>query len=117
MAPVFSFGILQWAQRLGGLAELLTAPSRCGQRFVHRTPWAGDPGLAAQLLNHVQTANGGVDANGYTTNPAFDLLAEPWIPHFRQAGLSQSIERVQVQTAAAAAFRRSHDLITQTAPS
>jgi len=54
-----SFGILQWAQRPGGLAELLTALHDAGSALFLEILGAADPGLAAQLLNHVQKANGG----------------------------------------------------------
>jgi hypothetical protein len=104
-----SFGLIQWAQRPGRLTELLIA-------FQQRQPAAfsaalggGDEALAASLLRHCAAPSFVVDAQGKTTDPQFDLVIDPWLARFKQAGLSRELQSVQVELAVSAfesSFRR-----------
>jgi len=95
-----SFGLIQWAQKPGRLTEILKAFSSAGPDDFARIFGDGDAALAAQLIAHTQKVRGGVDpATGLTTDPAFDLVNEPWVSRFRQAALFKPFQQVQVQTA------------------
>ncbi len=97
-----SFGVLQWAQRPGGLAEILQAmQSADSQKFVE-VFGAGDNSIASGLIQHVNGASGGVDPKtGISTNADFDLVAEPWKTRFRQAGETAVFQQTQVRVAMA----------------
>jgi peptidoglycan hydrolase-like protein with peptidoglycan-binding domain len=95
-----SFGLIQWAQKPGRLTEILQAFSNASPPDFANILGAGDASLGAQLIVHTQLANGGIDqATGETTDPAFDLVHEPWVSRFRQAALFKPFQQVQVQTA------------------
>ena len=92
-----SFGLIQWAQSPGRLHQILTAfhdadPARFAAHF-------GD--AAAGLLAHTAKPNGGVDAAGNSTDPNFNLVADPWTGRFTAAGLDPVFQKVQVSSAAA----------------
>ncbi len=93
-----SFGVIQWAQKPGRLAEILSAfHTADAARFS--TLFGGDA-AAAGLLAHVAKANGGVvPASGATTDPTFNLIADPWASRFRAAGLDPVFQTVQVNVA------------------
>jgi len=111
-----SFGLIQWAQKPGRLAEILQAFLADSSNDFVRILGAGDSNLADRLLVHTQKPNGGVDQKtGETTDPTFDLIEEPWVSRFRQAALSKPLQQVQVQTAVKD-FGRSLALIRQFAP-
>jgi peptidoglycan hydrolase-like protein with peptidoglycan-binding domain len=96
-----SFGLIQWAQRPGRLHELLAGFQRIEpDRFVTVVA-DGDADLADRLLRHTGGPNGGVTAQGVTTDPAFDLIAEPWATRFQHAGLDKPLQRAQVGMALA----------------
>ena len=107
-----SFGLIQWAQKPGRLAEILAAMIEADRdQFVSIFGGAAD--VAEALIAHCRKPHGGVDPKtGDTANPSFDLVAEPWISRFRQAALSVRFQQVQVQ-AALAAFQSSHKAIQQ----
>ncbi|MBV9879598.1 MAG: peptidoglycan-binding protein [Gemmatirosa sp.] len=110
-----SFGLIQWAQRPGRLTEILLAfraanPSRFAQIFG-----GGDADLAQRLIAHTRKPDGGLDAAGHATDPAFELIAEPWTTRFQQAALDRDFQRVQVDTAMRA-FRGSFAGIQAFAP-
>jgi|HubBroStandDraft_6_1064221.scaffolds.fasta_scaffold00054_16 hypothetical protein len=95
-----SFGLIQWAQKPGRLGEILKAFFAASAADFVRILGAGDPGVASGLTAHVQQANGGIDpATGQTTDPAFDLVNDPWVGRFRLAGLWKPFQQAQVQTA------------------
>ena len=93
-----SFGIIQWAQKPLRLKEILSAfHSADTARFNNL--FGGDS-AAAGLLTHVAKANGGVDKDsGVTIDPAFNLVAEPWVSRMRSAGLDPVFQKVQVTVA------------------
>jgi peptidoglycan hydrolase-like protein with peptidoglycan-binding domain len=95
-----SFGVIQWAQKPGRLAEILSAfQSADAARFSNL--FGGDA-TASGLLAHVAQASGGVDpVSGAATDPAFDLIADPWPSRFRAAGLDPVFQTVQVNVATA----------------
>jgi hypothetical protein len=94
-----SFGVIQWAQKPGRLSELLSAfHAADAARFSNL--FGGDSS-AAGLLAHVAQANGGVDVSGATTDPAFNLTADPWVSQLRAAGLDPVFQTVQVNLATA----------------
>ena len=95
-----SFGLIQWAQRPGRLSEILTAFSTANRADFIRILGNGDPGLADRLIQHTQKPNGGViHDTGLTTDPAFDLVNEPWVSRFREAAIAPNFQPVQVRTA------------------
>jgi peptidoglycan hydrolase-like protein with peptidoglycan-binding domain len=110
-----SFGLIQWAQRPGRLAEILAAMFEAdGDQFI--SIFGGAPDIAATLIAHCRKPSGGVDPKtGETVNPSFDLITEPWLSRFRQAALNARFQQVQVQVAQAA-FQSSYKAIQQFAP-
>ena len=111
-----SFGIIQWAQKPGRLAEILAAMSAADKSQFDDIFGGGDPDVAAALIAHCRKPSGGVDLkSGQTVNPAFDLTAEPWPSRFRQAALTARFQQVQVQRALAS-FTASYNAIRRLAP-
>ena len=81
-----SFGLIQWAQRPGRLAEIVYAFCQAGAEDFARIFGYGTLPTAQGLLAHIRKPNGGVDpASGTTTDPDFDLIYEPWVSRFRAA--------------------------------
>ena len=95
-----SFGVIQWAQKPGRLLEILKAFHNAdAARFS--AVFGGDA-AGVGLLAHVAKPNGGVDlTSGVTTDPAFDLIADPWKTRFIAAGLDPVFQTVQVEVATA----------------
>lgn len=93
-----SLGILQWSQKPNQLHAILKA---CSQRepdaWIHAI---GDEGEG--LLNHTAKPNGGLDALGWSLDPAFELSKDPWKGRFEALGASTALQRVQVDLATAA---------------
>jgi hypothetical protein len=58
--------------------------------------------LAQGLINHTAKPQGGINNQGQTTNPNFDLIKEPWVSRFREAGRNRDLQRMQVSTALSA---------------
>lgn len=111
-----SFGLIQWAQKPGRLAEILNAFLAASAADFIRILGDGAPGAASGLIAHTQEPEGGVDpATGETTDAAFDLIHRPWVSRFRQAALWKPFQQVQVQTALKA-LRGSLARIEQYAP-
>ena len=111
-----SFGLIQWAQKPGRLTDILKALAAASPNDYARIFGAADAGLAAQLMAHTQKPNGGIDpATGESTDPAFELINEPWVSRFRQAALFKLFQQVQVQTALNA-FSNSWNAIQGYAP-
>jgi hypothetical protein len=111
-----SFGLIQWAQKPGRLAEILNAFSSSGSPDFVRIFGAGDSTVATGLLAHTKQVNGGVNpATGLTTDSNFDLVNEPWVSRFRAAALWKPFQQTQVQTATSD-FRSSLAMIQQYAP-
>ena len=108
-----SFGLIQWAQRPGRLNEILNAFA--SQQAALFNAIFGGPAESAGLLAHTAKLGGGLDpVTRETTDPRFDLVREPWISRFKQAGLHPDMQRVQLRTALAAfqsAFSRLQDLM------
>ncbi len=95
-----SFGLIQWAQKPGRLAEILRAFALADPVAFAGFFTGGDANQAAEFVAHVKLAAGGVDPEtGETTNPAFDLVREPWVSRFQQAALFKPYQQVQVKTA------------------
>lgn len=111
-----SYGLIQWAQKPKRLAELLRAFST-----LHRDQFVavfgdGDASLADSLIAFTMRPNGGVDpATGVTTDPRFNLVAEPWVSRFRQATMVPEFQRAQID-AALRAFTASYQKIQTLAP-
>jgi hypothetical protein len=106
-----SFGLIQWAQKPGRLAEIVDAFQKSDAAEFARVFGGEDKGR--QLLAHLRKPSGGVDPQtGKTTDAGFDLIAEPWLGRFRAAGLSRTFQVTQVRTAAAA-FSQSVQKIRQ----
>lgn len=66
----------------------------------------GDASLADALVSFTSRTNGGVNADGSTTNPAFDLIADPWKGRFQQAALALEFQQAQI-VCAVKAFEKS----------
>jgi peptidoglycan hydrolase-like protein with peptidoglycan-binding domain len=111
-----SFGLLQWAQRPGRLAQLIAAFQTADPDDFVKIFGGGDPHPANGLLTHLQRPGGGVaPLTGATTDPAFDLIREPWVSRFRRASSTLAFQKVQVETALDS-FRQSHAAICRFAP-
>jgi peptidoglycan hydrolase-like protein with peptidoglycan-binding domain len=95
-----SFGLIQWAQRPGRLAQILLAMSNADRQQFVDIFGDGDDRVADALIAHTSSLSGGVDPKtGITTSTAFDLVNEPWVSRFRTAALVTRFQQVQVQTA------------------
>lgn len=95
-----SFGLIQWAQKPGRLAEILRAFALADPVAFAGFFTGGDANMAAEFVAHIKLRAGGVDPeSGETTNPAFDLVREPWVSRFQQAALFKPYQQVQVKTA------------------
>ncbi len=111
-----SFGLIQWAQKPGRLAEILNAFFSASAAGLVRIFGAGDAALASGLMAQTKQVSGGVDpATGLTTDLNFDLVNEPWVGRFRTAALWVLFQKVQVQTAISD-FQSSLAMIQQYAP-
>jgi hypothetical protein len=110
-----SFGLIQWAQKPGRLAEILNAFFAASWADFVRIFAIGDAEVASGLIAHAQQPAGGVDPTGQTTDEEFDLVREPWVGRFRAAALWAPFQQVQVQTALGD-FRSSLSQIEQYAP-
>jgi hypothetical protein len=98
-----SFGLIQWAQRPGRLAEILAAMCQADRSQFVEIFGEGDDRVADALVAYTNKLCGGVDPKtGITTSPAFDLISEPWITRFRKAALVASFQQAQVDRALAA---------------
>jgi N-acetylmuramoyl-L-alanine amidase len=111
-----SFGLIQWAQKPGRLAEILTALSEADHDLFVSTFGGGDSSVTDGLLSHCRKPSGGVDPKtGNTVSAAFDLTAEPWISRFRNSALLKQFQRVQLKVALDA-FTASYSFIHRFAP-
>jgi hypothetical protein len=97
-----SFGILQWAQKPGRLSGLLRAFQRAQPDAFLAILAGGDENVAAGLITHAAKPNGGVNDQGQTTDPNFDLVGDAWNDRFMAAGRDQGLQKVQIQQAVAA---------------
>jgi N-acetyl-anhydromuramyl-L-alanine amidase AmpD len=111
-----SFGLIQWAQRPGRLAEILLAMSSADRQQFVDIFGDGDDSVADALIAHTRSLSGGVDPKtGVATTTAFDLVNDPWVSRFRTAALVIRFQQVQVQTALAA-FDSSYRALRRYAP-
>jgi hypothetical protein len=111
-----SFGLIQWAQKPGRLAEILHAFFQAGKDDFIRIFGAGDANVAAGLIAHTKKVNGGIDrTTGKTTDPNFDLISKPWVSRFLAAAVWMPYQHVQMQTALAD-FSKSYTLFQRYAP-
>lgn len=100
-----SYGIIQWAQRPGRLAEIVSA-FQTGQPALFTSIFGAS---GADMITHTRRTNGGVKRpSGETLDKKFDLIRSPWKERFLNAALSVPLQKIQVSTATAA-FR---DMIT-----
>jgi peptidoglycan hydrolase-like protein with peptidoglycan-binding domain len=98
-----SFGLIQWAQKPGRLSEILTAFRDATEQDFVRIFGDGDPQVSNGLIAHTQEPFGGIDvATGQTTDPAFNLIAEPWLTRFKSAALFNHFQSAQVRVALSA---------------
>jgi hypothetical protein len=94
-----SYGIIQWAQRPGRLTEILVA-FQTGQPELFNSIFGA---TGADMITHTRRVNGGVRRpSGETLNRNFDLIRSPWKERFLNAALSVPLQKIQVETAAAA---------------
>ncbi len=105
-----SYGLIQWAQSQLRLREILTALNAADRATFVNIFGSGQAATADGLLAHVARSRGGTDADGDTTDAAFDLVASPWADRFRQAALVPAFQRAQVATALSD-FRRSYTFL------
>lgn len=111
-----SFGIIQWAQRPGRLIDIVAACSQADRASFVGIFGNGDSSVADGLLAHLRKPNGGVDPKtGQTTDPAFDLVADPWPARFKTAALSTAFQQTQLNVALTA-FRNSSRQLRSYAP-
>jgi hypothetical protein len=101
-----SFGAIQWAQKPGRLNELLRACQAAENDVFVQIFGVGDAALAAALVEHTALPGCGVDSQGQTTDPRFDLTSETWVSRFLAAGRHRVLQSVQVN-AALDAFQKS----------
>ena len=95
-----SFGLIQWAQKPGRLAEVLSAMSTADRAAFVTIFGGGDPDVADGLLAHCRKPFGGIDSQtGRSTNAAFNLVEEPWVSRFLQAAALPAYQHIQVQLA------------------
>jgi len=114
-AAGLSFGIIQWAQRPGRLAEILAAFCAADSALFATHFGSGDAAVAQALLRHTRRPDGGLNPAGHTADPAFNLIEEPWLSRFRAAASDRAFQAVQFN-AALAAFGHSLDVIRRAAP-
>lgn len=88
-----SFGILQWSQKSGQLHRVLQA---CHDREPQE--WERMIGDAA-ILDYTGKANGGLDAQGFAINEAFELTRDPWKTRLEALGSGLPLQRVQLTLA------------------
>ncbi len=89
-----SFGILQWSQKSGQLHRVL-------QTCHDREP--GEWGRVMQdgrILDYTGKANGGLDAQGFAVDEAFELTRDPWKSRLEALGSSLPMQKVQLDLAA-----------------
>lgn len=111
-----SYGLIQWAQKPGRLAEIVNAFCEADAGQFVRIFGEGDAGLAQGLIAHLRKSCGGVDeTSGRTSRAKFDLVNEPWVRRFQAAALFVPFQRVQVQ-AALKDFKNSLAKVRQYAP-
>lgn len=106
-----SIGIIQWAQKPKRLAEITKKFDAINATKAIVRPLLGfqvgdDAGFNA-LITHLESARGGTNAAGETTNPSYDLIRDPWKSRFTDVCLHPALQKVQVQ-AAVSAFQASH---------
>ena len=111
-----SFGLIQWAQKPGRLAEVVGAMSTADRATFVTIFGVGDPNVADGLLAHCRKPFGGIDSQtGRSMNAAFNLVEEPWTSRFQQAAMWPVYQQVQVQLALNS-FTKSCTSIRQYAP-
>jgi hypothetical protein len=93
-----SYGLIQWAQRQTRLHDILKAMNQADPAQFQSVfgPASGE------LLAFVAKPQGGVDGNGVTTDPDFDLVKAPWTQRFHAAAALPVFQKAQVDTAVAA---------------
>ncbi len=110
-----SFGLIQWAQKPGRLHEILRAFQEDEPALFATVFGTGTAPGALGWLTPTATPSGGVAAAGHSTDPDFELVADPWKTRFHDAALRPALQRVQVRTALAA-FTRSLQALHEYAP-
>jgi peptidoglycan hydrolase-like protein with peptidoglycan-binding domain len=108
-----SVGIIQWAQKPKRLNELIDA-METNQATATEAAFGGSTNVTG-LLTFTGGSNGGVKADGTTTDSKFDLIRDPWKTRFKNACLDPTLQAVQV-TAAADAFTNSATKIKTNMP-
>jgi peptidoglycan hydrolase-like protein with peptidoglycan-binding domain len=88
-----SFGILQWAQKSGQLHNVLQA---C--HASEPTLWDAIMG-GTGILDHTAKPDGGVDSNGMSIDPNFELTHDFWKTRLQNLGANAAMQRVQISLA------------------
>jgi hypothetical protein len=94
-----TFGMRAWSQQNGGLGKLLRAFEAADPKLFTEVFGDGDPNLAAQLLDHTAKDKGGVDSNGKSTDPRFELTDQAWVDRFEKAANTPKFQAVQLNFA------------------
>lgn len=91
-----SFGIVPFNQRIGFLHKLLKDFQTANPKLFNDIFGAGNAALAQRLVDFTGRPNGGLDSQGKTTDPEFNLVAEPWKSRFKKAGEDPGWQSIQV---------------------
>src|SRR5688572_20838004 len=83
------------AQNRGRLRDILSAFQTDEPQLFATVFGDGDANLAQRMVAHTKKTNGGVNANGTTTDAAFNLTSQPWTGRFTRAALEPALEKVQ----------------------
>lgn len=92
-----SLGIIQWSQASGRLNRLLQAFQADAPQIL--AVLLGGPANVTGILAHTAKPRGGLNANGTTTDAAFDLIRDPWLFRLRSVCRDTTLQKIQVQTA------------------
>jgi hypothetical protein len=89
-----SFGILQWSQRPGQLHSILEAGAT--ESPASWQAIMGDSGI----LDYTARPDGGLNAEGWAIDPAFELTKDPWKTKLLKLGADPEMQRAQFHLAA-----------------
>ena len=96
-----SYGLLQWTQRSKRLNLEILSTFNSTNRKLFQSVFLGAT-KAAGLLTHTNKLRGGLNEEGTTSDPDFDIVASPWTNAFKNAAKEKAFQMVQVDSAVAA---------------